>query len=65
MALYKKVVLIMMNKCVKFERSSLNIVEVMTKVKVFHANATDDNNNADDDTGVVTIPQLFFFEKNS
>ena len=40
------VALVMVNKCVKFHNISFNSLEVMTKVKVFHA---DDNSNADND----------------
>ena len=60
MALGQIVALVMVNKCVKFHNISFNSLEVMTKVKVFHAadNAAD---NAD--TRVMAIPQLFFFER--
>lgn len=47
----------MVNKCVKFHKNSLN-TEVMAKVKVSHHDAADDD-YADDDTRVVTIPRLF------
>ena len=64
MALGKIVSLVMVNKCLKFEQSSFNCMEVMGKVKVFHDNADDDAYAVDDDdTGVMTIPRLFFFEK--
>ena len=50
MALGQIVALVMVNKCVKFHNISFNSLEVMTKVKVFHA----------DDTRVMAISRLFF-----
>ena len=70
MALGQIVALVMVNKCVKFQTNSFNNKEVMTKVKVFHAYANDaadanNNANADDDTRVMAIIPLFFFEKQT
>ena len=50
-----------MVKCVDFDKVSRNGLEVIAKVKVCHDddNADDDN----DDTRVMTIPRLLFFEK--
>ena len=53
MVLRQIIALVMVNKCVKFEDCSFNSIEVMSKVTVFH-------DNDDDDTGVITIPRLFF-----
>ena len=60
MALGQIKALVMVNKWVKFEDCSFNNLEVMGKVKVFH----DSDTNADN-TGVMTIPRLLFFEKKS
>ena len=62
MALGQIVALVMVNKCVKFQDSSFNSVEVMTKVKVFH---DDDYADYNDDTRVMIIPHLFFFEQQT
>ena len=67
MALGQIIALVMENKCVKFQNNSSNRIEVMTKVKVFNDNDNDNDNNNDgaDDAGVMTIPRLFFFEKQT
>ena len=63
----------MVNKQMKFHKICFNTYEVIVKVKVCHHddddNDNDDNDYAaaddedDDDTRVMTIPRLFFFEK--
>ena len=56
------VALVMVNKHMKFHKICFNTYEVIAKVKVCHNN--DDYAAAnDDDTRVMTIPLLFFFEK--
>ena len=59
MALSQNIALMMVNKCVKFHKASLNGKKVMTKVKVWHAAAVAD------DTGVMTITRLFVLKQSS
>ena len=68
MVLGQIVALVMVNKQMKFHKICFNTYKVIAKVKVCHDedNDNDDNDYAaanDDDTRVMTIPQLFFFEK--
>ena len=52
---------VMVNKHMKFHKICFNTYKVIVKVKDCH---NDDNDNDDeDDTRVMTIPRLFFFEK--
>ena len=68
MVLGQIVALVMVNKHIKFHKICFNTYKVIAKVKVCHNN---DNDYAaadyvaanDEDTRVMTIPQLFFFEK--
>ena len=66
MVLGQIVALEMVNKHMKFHKICFNTYKVIAKVKVCH---NDDNGddyaaaNTDYDTGVMTIPRLFFFEK--
>ena len=55
MALGQYIAPVMVNKCVKFHEDILNRIttKFMTKVEVCHAN------NAYDNTGVMTISQIF------
>ena len=68
MVLGQTVALVMVNKHVKFYNICFNTYKVIAKVKVCHNN-DDDNDDDDytaangDDTRVMTIPRLFFFEK--
>ena len=60
------VALLMVNKHVKFDKICFNTYKVIAKVKVCHHNNDNDDDNdyaADDDTRVITIPRLFFLEK--
>ena len=64
MALNQIVALLMVNKHMKFNEICFNTYKVIAKVKVCHDD--DDNDYAaanDEDTRVMTIPRLFFFEK--
>ena len=61
------IALVMVKKHMKFHKICFNTYKVKAKVKVCHNDgddnnyaATNDNNN---DTRVMTIPRLFFFEK--
>ena len=64
MVLGQIVALVMVNKHIRFHKICFNTYKVIAKAKVCH----DDNNNnddyaaANDDTRVMTIPRLFFFE---
>ena len=50
----------------QYEVNPLTNKEVMAKVKVFHDDVDNNNNdNADDDTRVMAITRLFFFEKQT
>ena len=65
MVLGQIVALVMWNEYMKFHKICFNTLKVIAKVKVCH---NDDNDNDyaaanADDTGVMTIPRLFFFEK--
>jgi len=56
----------MVNKCVKFQWIFFNTFKVVAKVKVCH---NDDNNDyaaaaADDNTRLITIPQLSSLKKS-
>ena len=54
----------MVNKHMKFNKICFNTYKVIAKVKVCHNDDNDDYAVANaDDTGVMTIPRLFFFEK--
>ena len=57
----------MVNKHMKFHKICFNTYKVIAKVKVCHNDDNDDDDDNDyaaaDDTGVMTIPRLFFFEK--
>ena len=67
------VALVIVNKHMKFQKICFNTYKVIAKVKVCHDDDNDNDDNdyaaanadADDDTRVMTIPRLFFFEKNS
>ena len=64
MVLGQIVALEMVNKHMKFHKICFNTYKVIVKVKVCHND--DDNDYAAanaDDTRVMTIPRLFFFEK--
>ena len=62
MALGQIVALVIVNKHMKFQKICFNSYKVIAKVKVCHDN--DDNDYAAANaTGVMTIPRLFFFEK--
>ena len=51
----------MVNKHMEFHKICFNTYKVIAKVKVCH---NDDNTAANAaDTGVMTLPRLFFFEK--
>ena len=68
MVLGQIVALVTVNKhvMVKFDKIGFNTYKVIAKVKVFHDDNNDNENDyaaADDDTRVMTIPRLFFFEK--
>ena len=74
MVLGQIVALVMMNKHNKFHKINLNTYKVIAKVKVCHSDDDDDDNDNDDDdndyatandddTRVMTIPRLCFFEK--
>ena len=70
------VALVMVNKHMNFHKICFNTYKVIAKVKVCHDDDDDDNDNDnddyndyaaandDDDTRVMTIPQLFYL-KNS
>ena len=62
MVLGQIVALVMVNKHVRFYKICFNTYKVIAKVKVCHDD-DDDNDDDDDDTRVMTIPRLFFFEK--
>jgi len=71
MALGQIVALVIVNKHMKFQKICFSTYKVIAKVKICHAddnNDDDDNDYAaaktDDDTGVKTIPRLFFYEKH-
>ena len=60
----------MLNKWMKFHKIFFNTYKVTAKVKVCHDDYDDDNDDndyavANDDTRVMTIPRLFFFEKQA
>ena len=61
MVLGQIVALVMVNKHVKFDKICFNTYRRIGKVKVCHDD--DKDYAADDDTRVMTIPRLFFFEK--
>ena len=64
MVLGQSVALEMVNKHMKFHKICFNTYKVTDKVKVCHNDDDDDNYAAANaDTGVMTIPRLFFFEK--
>ena len=60
MVLGQIVALVMVNNHFKFYKICFNVYKVITKVKVCH----DYDNDDDEETRVMTIPQPFFF-KNS
>ena len=70
MGLRQIVALVMINKYMKFHEVCFSTSKVIAKVKVCHdddenENDDDDGNDyaAADDTRLMTIPRLFFFEK--
>jgi len=69
MVLGQIVALVMVKKHMKFHKICFNTYNVIAKVNVCHHYDNDDDNNFaatnkhDDDTRVMTILQLFFFEK--
>jgi len=63
MVLGQTIALEMVNKHIKFHKICFNTYKVIAKVKVCHNDDNEDYATADDDTGVMTIPRLFFFEK--
>ena len=60
MDLGQTIALVMVNKCVKFEDSSFNSIEVMGKIELFH---DEYSAMAYTNTRMMTIPRLVFFEK--
>ena len=60
------VALMMLKECIEFHEICFSTFKIIAKVKVCH-NDDDDNNDKDyiaaEDTKVMTIPRLFFFEK--
>ena len=71
MVLGQMVALVMVNKHMKFHKICFNTYKVIAKVKVCYDDDDDNDNDddddndyaaANDDTGVMTIPRLFFFE---
>jgi len=72
MFLGQSVALVMVDKQMKFHKICFNTYKVIAKVKVCHDDDNDNDDdenddyaaaNDDDDTRVMTIPRLFFFEK--
>ena len=56
---------VMVNKYVKLQWGSLTYGEVMAKNKVFDKYTNNANDNPDNDTRVMTITRLVFFEKQT
>ena len=63
MVLGQIVALVMVNKQLKVHTICFNTYKVIAKVKVCHDDDDDDYAAANDDTRVMTIPRLFFYEK--
>ena len=65
MVLGQIVALEMVHKHIKFHKICFNTYKVIAKVKVCHNDHNEDHYAAAnaDDTEVMTIPRLFFFEK--
>ena len=56
------VALMLFNKNIQFHEICFSTFKVIAKVQVCH-NDKDDDENKDNNTRVMTIPRLFFFEK--
>ena len=69
MILGQIVAIVMVNKHMKFHKICFNTYNVIAKVKVCHDDDDNDNDDdkdyaaANDETREMTIPRLFFFEK--